>query len=792
MSRPVVEPELDIIPLPPRPRPLQTALPSGTAMIRSITLITIQMTAAALLVCAGAAFAADRPRVRAERVTEPIRLDGRLSEAAWQSAAPITGFLLFDVREGEAPSESTDVQVLVSDSHIYFGIRCWNRGAGRIRASLTPRDQILDDDHISVHLDTYRDMHRAYIFGVNPYGVQLDGILDGGDPDFSWDGAWDAEATRDSSGWTTELAIPLRILRFQAGGGVWGLWFRRQITKNDEVCSWPPYRREVTGDIMLQAGDLEGLEGLHGGGRVEIQPYGASTSASARSPMTPGPLSPGDNLTPWNTETRHDAGLDARYGITSTLTGNLTINPDYSQVEADALQIDVNQRYPLYFPEKRPFFLEGAETYSTLFRLVYTRRMADPAYGTKLTGKLGRWRLGAIAVRDDGGGSTEGIGARADATGDVSGSGYFTVGRASYDIGESSNLGLLVTDHAIDRIPGAVSALGPSEPGPRNTVVSADTKLKLARSLFMTGQLAGSWSRTDAEAPGERFSDLLSATGLTWQDGKTFALVYHDHIGTDFRADAGFMSRVDYRETGYEANVVFRPENKWLRYWKPISNGDLIEDQHGVLQERRVAGAIEWGFQKQTWGETRIAHVDERWLSTEYDRWRYIFSVGNSLWRPLSLQFDAALEDGIYYGPTDSTSYLGWQEWYNLAATARPSPRLTSELAVTRSRFALERGGARVYEQWLVGAKTTWQFTRRLYARVYPQYEQLSEWASPRLYLSPASTSEGFDVDALLGYVIHPGSVVYLGINGDFDRVGNRQRATGRTVFVKISYVFQG
>jgi hypothetical protein len=328
-------------------------------------------------------------------------------------------------------------------------------------------------------------------------------------------------------------------------------------------------------------------------------------------------------------------------------------------------------------------------------------------------------------------------------------------------------------------------------------VVSADTKLRLGKSLFMVGQLAGSWSRLDtlvSGAPGrrERFSDLLASSGIWWQDGRRYAIVYHDHFGADFRADAGFLARVNYAETGYDANVVLRPENKWLRYWKPVSTGYLIEDTRGVLQERRVIGGIDWGFQKQTWVETRVAHVDERWHSTVYDRWRYDLEIGNSLWRPLTAEFEATLEDGIYYGDSDSTSYLGWQERYNLAATARPSPRLTSEVAVTRSRFALERGGERVYEQWLVGAKTTWQFTRRLYARVYPQYERLTEWAQPRLYLAPATTSERFDVDALLGYVLHPGSVVYLGINGDFDKIGNRQRATGRTVFLKISYVFQG
>jgi len=716
---------------------------------------------------------AERPRVAALRGESPIRLDGVLEERDWERAPPITGFQLIEVREGEAPSESTDVRVLFSDTHVYFGIRCANRGVGPVRASLAPRDQILEDDHISIHLDTYRDFRRAYIFGVNPYGVQLDGILDGGDPDFSWDAVWDAEAYRGPDGWTAEVAIPLRSLRFPSEGGVWGLWFRRQITKNDEVCSWPLYRKDVGGDIMLQAGDLEGLEGLRGGGRMELQPYAASTRASTR-------FASGVGLGEWSTDNDAHAGLDLRYALTSTLTANATVNPDYSQVEADALQIDVNQRFPLFFPEKRPFFLEGAETYNTLFTLVHTRRIANPAYGGKLAGKLGRWRLGAIAVRDDGGGSTEGIGGRSD--GSPWNPGYFTIGRATYDVGESGNVGVLVTDHATDPLASRLSVAGREPSATRNTMVSVDGKLRLSKHLFVVSQIAGSHSRADTleSGSGERrttFSDYLATGAAWWQDGTRFALAYQDYMGPDFRADAGFLERVDNHNTGYEAQWTFRPENRWLRFVQPTSNGNFIRDTRGAIQEERIAGAIEWGFQKQTFVETRVAHLDERWLSRVYDRWRYILSVENSLWRPLSVEVGITLEDGIFYASTDSASFLGWQEYYSLEATARPSPRLTSEIAVGRSRFSRERGGAEVYDVWILGAKTTFQFTRRLYMRLYPQYD---------------TDTDHLDGDGLLAYVVHPGSVLYFGINGDLDKVGSRHRTTGRTFFFKVSYVFQG
>ncbi len=721
------------------------------------------------------ALALERPHAFAARARGPLRLDGVLDEPDWQRAPPVGPFRLILVREGETPSESTDVRILVTDTHLWFGIRCFNQHPGAIRASLSPRDQILDDDHIAVHLDTFGDRHRAYVFGVNARGVQLDGILDGSDPDFSWDASWDAETRIDAQGWTAEMAIPLRALRFpERGPRVWGLWIRRQITKNDEVCSWPLYRLAVGGDIMLQAGNLEGLDALHGGGSVELQPYAAATHAQQRAPGPP--------LGGWSDDHHQDVGADLRYGLTSTLTTNLTVNPDYSQVEADALQIDVNRRFPLSYPEKRPFFLEGAETFNTFYSLVYTRRIADPAYGGKLIGKVGRWRVGAIAVRDDGGGALEGVGA--ESSEERSGQGWFTIGRLAYDLGENQKLGVLVTDHTTDG-PRARNASGARQrPATRNTVLSAETRLRLMKSLFFYGQIGASRTRLDTvlvggppRAAATPFSDVLSTMTLEWNDGTRHVTAGQDYIGSRFRADAGFFERIDARDDGYEATITFRPENRWLRYLEPTTNGDLIHSTGGTLLDRRFSGALRWGFQGQTFLETRLMRVRERWLDTDYDRWRYLVSASNSLWRPLSFGVDLTLEDGIFYAPTDSASYLGWQTSLNAYATARPSPRLTSELTATRSRFQKSRGGEQVYDVWVLGAKTTYQFTRRLYTRLYPQYD---------------TNTRHLDADALLGYVIHPGSVLYLGLSGDFDQVAGLRRATQRSLFLKVSYAFQG
>ncbi len=736
---------------------------------------------AAILALAGArcALALERVQVPALRATGAIHLDGRLDEPDWARATPLTDFRLIFVREGETPSESTDVRVLFDDRRIYFGVRCGAHGPGGVRASLAPRDQILDDDFIAIQLDTYRDHHRAFMFGVNPYAVQIDGILDGGDVNLDWDGVWDAEARRDSSGWTAEIAMPLRTLRFPARGpGVWGLWMRRQITRADEVCSYPLWRQAEQGDIMLQSADLTGLGGLAGGSRLELQPYAASVSGASRGPAGAGPA-----LTPWAKTTDTQAGADLKYGITSTLVANATINPDFSQIEADALQIDVNQRYPLYYAEKRPFFLEGAETFTTPFNLVYTRRMANPAYGVKAVGKSGPWRMGAIFTRDDGGGSQDGIGSQS--TFEPGRAGYFGVGRATYDIGENSSLGLLYTHHGRDAFTGALPAVagpGAQESGGHNFVLAADAKLRLARRLFFTGQAGASVTRSDsAHFSGgppvlERFSDAAYDAELRYADGTTEVFLIENYLGPDFRAETGFLEQVDRRRTELSWDATLRTENPWLRSWEPIVRTFVLHDHSGQLEEWYVSPMIDWKFQKQSHVHTMVERLRERWLDHEYDQSHYILNLDNTQLRALALTFQGEVGEGIFYGETDPESYRGWLEQYLATATIRPAPRFTAELSYTRHRFSRRAWRETVYDVRLLGAKCTYQFTRRLYARIYPQYD---------------SGREHLDADGLLGYVVHPGTVFYVGMNNGLDRIDGRERATGRTWFLKASYLIR-
>ena len=334
-----------------------------------------------------AAIAAERPALTVPRASGPLRIDGVLDEAAWGAAGSASAFELMSPREGQAPDESTTVRVLRDGERVVFGIWCQSRRAPH--AGLAPRDQVLDGDHISLHLDTDGDGQRAYIFGVNPWGVQVDGILTA-DPDFKWDGVWEAATKRGTGEWSAEIAVPFRILRVSAKGRPWRLWVRRELTAWNEVASWPLYRVGQPGPIMLQAGDLGGLDDARGGRELTVEPYVFGARTSDRGLLGSGGTSA------WSDETQRDAGVDVQASVTRSLVVNATYNPDFSQIEADALQIDVNRRFPLHFPEKRPFFLEGLDHFVSLMDLVETRRMADPDWGVKLTGRAGKWNTGTL------------------------------------------------------------------------------------------------------------------------------------------------------------------------------------------------------------------------------------------------------------------------------------------------------------------------------------------------------------------------------------------------------------
>jgi uncharacterized protein DUF5916 len=716
----------------------------------------------------GAAPAAERPTLVVPRASGVLVIDGALDEAAWRFASAASEFVLIGPREGQAPDESTTVRVLRDGERLVFGIWCQSKRAPH--AGLVPRDQVLDGDHVSLHLDTDGDGQRAYIFGVNPWGVQLDGILTG-EPDFKWDGVWDAATRRAPGEWTAEIAVPFRILRVSAKGRPWRLWVRRELTAWNEVAAWPIYRVGQPGPIMLQAGDLAGLDDAHGGRELTVEPYVFGARASDRDLLS------GGDASSWRDQTERESGVDVQAALTQSLVMNATFNPDFSQIEADVLQIDVNRRFPLTYPEKRPFFLEGADHFVSLMDLVETRRMADPDWGAKLTGRAGAWNTGALLVHDAGGATLEGSGYTPSDDRRLSRPGWYALGRAQLPFGQGANVGVLVGGHTQDEETGGTPV---RERTTYNAFGGFDSQLRLSEHWTTEGQLVGSTSRIDSAGVGRKpdpFSDWMGVWRVRFRDRARELHVGARHVGEKFRDELGTQdfAGVTWRQVGGWWDLF--PNTGPLQRTAPIFDVLVVHDHTGRLELTNLQGSLDFEFRRSAFVNAGYLHVDEHWLSRTYPEDRAHVFAQWTAWRPLSFDLDAVAGDAVLYGATDASSGLAWAETYALNATARPEPRVTAAANVVRYRLSNGYDGHEYIALWLIGMNTSVQFTRRLSVRVYPQYD---------------SHARHLAVNALLGYVIQPGTVFYAGVNSgwDEDLVAGTRRATSQQVFAKASWRF--
>lgn len=512
------------------------------AALRAPLLALLLLPAAA----AAPAAAQERPRVAIPRLEAAIRVDGVLDEPAWQEAARLSDFRQYEPVDGRPAEERTEVLVWYAPDAIHFGIRAFDSQPGTVRATRADRDNIDNDDHVVLYLDTFNDRRRAFFFGVNPLGVQHDGVrtegaataghMFGGNVDNSPDFIFQSRGQVTAEGYVVEVRIPFKSLRFPGSGPQeWGLQVERQVQRTGYKDTWTDVRR-ANASFLTQAGTITGLHDLHRGVVLEAQPFLTASAPGAfdaeRGSFVRGDIEP-------------DVGANFRVGFTNiSLDG--TINPDFSQVESDAGQVTINERFALFYTEKRPFFLEGIELFSTPNQLVYTRRIADPIAGAKVTGKVGPFAVAHLTAVDQ----------DVDAQGREA---RFHVTRVRRDFGSSSHVGLTYTD--VDRLEAAAF----------NRVLAADVRYVFAKLYYLEAQWGGSWTRGDAGAtPGGTDPETLGST--LWKaefdrTGRSWGFNYQlNGIGESFEAGAGFVNRPGV--------VSARAMNRLTWYGRP---GGLLE-----------------------------------------------------------------------------------------------------------------------------------------------------------------------------------------------------------------------
>ena len=347
--------------------------------------------------------------VRMPRFDKPPVIDGKLDDEVWQQAKLLKDFYQVQPGDNIAPSKPTEVMLGYDSKFLYVAFHCYDE-PDKVRANIPKRDNIFDDDYVGILFDTFNDHRKAYEFDFNPLGVQADGIwTDGQNEDFNPDIVMESKGIVTSDGWTVEVAIPFKSLRYVAGKDkLWGAHFWRRIKRfNNELDMWMPLNRDIS-SWLAQEGHLSGLEGISTERTLELIPsLTLSETGKRKSSLTPaqvnsGLLDPGRFV---NEPIKFDPGLTGKYTITPNVTLDFAINPDFAQVESDQLVVTANQRFPIFFAEKRPFFLEGIDIFQTQIQAVHTRAIIDPLVAVKLTGKINRNTFGLMAASDNGPGN---------------------------------------------------------------------------------------------------------------------------------------------------------------------------------------------------------------------------------------------------------------------------------------------------------------------------------------------------------------------------------------------------
>lgn len=465
----------------------------------------------------------ESPNIEIPRLEAPIEVDGRLDEPVWDEAARLTGFSQYEPVDGRPAAEHTDVLVWYSADAIHFGIIAHDRHPEAIRATVADRDNIGDDDHVTIYLDTFDDRRRAFFFAVNPLGIQEDGVrTEGSGRDRNPDFHFESVGRLTGEGYVVEVRIPFRSLRLPGREPQsWGLQVERRVQRTGYTDTWTPVRR-ASASFLAQSGTLERLTGLERGVVLETQPF-MTLAANGEARSTGFQR---ESLNP-------DAGVNLHVGL-SNLSIDATINPDFSQVEADVGQVTANERFALSYPEKRPFFLEGIELFDTPSRLVYTRQIAEPKVGGKVSGKAGDLGIAYMTAFED-------------ADGDDA---LFNIVRLRRDYGGSSLAGVTYTDRSV---------LG-GESGDYNRVLAADVRHVFGGMYYAAAQLGRAWTREGLDEPGNTPTESNAPIWRLEVDrtGHQFGFNYTlNGVGRDFITRSGFVNRNDIIEARALNRVTF-------------------------------------------------------------------------------------------------------------------------------------------------------------------------------------------------------------------------------------------
>ncbi len=705
----------------------------------------------------------DRPDFLVSRALEPPKIDGTLEEEIWQREPLALGdWISYNPLRGEKSEFRTDVRVAYDDHYLYFAFHCLDPEPAKIRTTISRRDNAFNDDWVGLSLDSAATGQNSYHLIVNPSGIQMDALNTPSSGErWEADLIWDSAGKLTDDGYVVEIRLPLQSIRFAGGINVkMGILFWRHISRTGVSSSWPDL---PPGQWVFERHAHLLFSELHQKRLMEVLPSLTHSITQLRATE--------HSWNRWTGDT--NVGIGVKYGITSNITLDATINPDFSQVESDAFQVQVNQRYPIFYTEKRPFFMEGMALFNVAgtggdgnMRVgVHTRKIVSPAWGSKLTGTAGKVTFGLLDASDK---TPEDLGNRGIT---VAGKNkIFTIGRATYSLGKANYVGAILTDteHA----------------GRFNRVAGGDLNFRVSSTQLFSATFLESQTGTESA---NATHGTASQITYNYNSHRFSSGTQVEHYGRDFQMDPAFYNRTGFTSGWNYGELDFYPAERtggvikkifpfyWSRYGRDqVQNGN----------ERLTLVGIRFNFTRQGYLDVDYGFGREPWANQRFKNNRMNTNANLQVFRWLYLTGNIQKGYATYYdriNPFQGKNLSG-----NFGITFQPNQHINVNPQYNGVRFDRASTGERVFTVHIINIQATYQFDKHLRARVIEQFD-----SSQHLLLN----------DLLGMYELVPGAVFYAGYGSLYERpaaqtgvafpstFGNGYLTTSRGLFFKASYL---
>jgi len=704
-----------------------------------------------------------------------IKIDGKIEEEEWKGVDYYDNFYEIEPADNGVPEEKTKLWIAYDEQYLYLAFYCYESDVSKLRYSMVDRDRMFDDDWVGILLDPYLDNKFAYGFVVNPLGIQGDVVMSANsDGDINFDTIWYSAAMIFKDGWSAEIAIPFKSLRFkETKNQTWNLHVLRQRSRNSKFMY---SLKKISRDnpcLICQSIKLKGLQGISSGKNFDVLPYVLANQAGYIEDR-------GDSYYDFkNFPVKATGGINLKYSLSSNLLFEMALNPDFSQVESDATQIDVNSNFAIFYPEKRPFFLEGSSIFDLDENIIYTRMINDLVAGSKMTGKIGSISFGYIGGLDDHSPFLIPLEEQSDVV-ETNIRSWSDIVRFKKDIFSDSFIGGVFTHREFQNA--------------YNRIIGIDGNIRFLNEYYLFFQTIKSWTKElndpslyssnrklignfDATFNGESFDGKSIIIGIRRRARHyNFNIAFEDFSPT-FRADNGFIISNNYRLYRMRHELAFRPNNKYMnsiefsiKYFKKYNYDN-------ILKEAEIFPGLFIALKKQFYIFTAFSHKTERYNNKLFENFnRFLIRISSNFSQKINGEM-FLLNGEIINRDLENTILGRGFEFYG-GINIKIKPQLIMEFGLQKAKLINPLNKEIIFNGYIFRNRNSYQFNKNLFFRLITQYDKFSKLLS---------------IEPLLTYRINAFSVFYVGYSSYLEDIeeNNNYIQTSKQFFIKLQYLWQ-